>query len=225
MSITQYLQYLQFAHIGHHKLLLVPAQYSNKVLKVIANEFSFSFKRKNVLSLSFISASQWATAIGTCKWWIFLECASNCFSDFKVVKCSHCNLKVMSIRRNWMNSIGTSIFGSELGGQLLMLPPGGSWCHRCCLHSSSLCFGRGGVIGCVGRVLFCQGALFFSPCTMSPTSALRGFWPHTRGFSLYCYRYHLPPTSLSTFASPSFLSVFLFISFSFEACSDTARFH
>lgn len=90
-----------------------------------------------------------------------------------------------------------------------MFPRGGSWCHRCCLHSSSLCFG-GNHWSCWQRVLFCQGALFFSPRATSPTSAPHGFWPQRRGPSLCLARaiaaihhqHHLP---LSPF--PHFISL------------------
>lgn len=91
---------------------------------------------------------------------------------------------------------------------LLMFPRGGSWCRRCCSLSSSLCFR--GIIGCAGRVLFCQGALLFSQPLMSPTSALRGFWPHEGGISLSAdpvIMYHHHPSTF-TFASAYQTSLF-----------------
>lgn len=90
-----------------------------------------------------------------------------------------------------------------------MFPRGGSWCHRCCLHSSSLCFG-GNRWSCWQRVLFCQGALFFSPRATSPTFSpawLLASKKRPLPLSSSCYRCYPPPTSPSTFTFPHFISL------------------
>lgn len=77
--------------------------------------------------------------------------------------------------------------------RLLMFPRGGSWCHRCCSRSTSLRFGGNHCL-CWQRVLFCQGALSFSPCVTSPTLVPRDSWSHTRrsSFCSFLFQLHLP---------------------------------
>lgn len=92
-----------------------------------------------------------------------------------------------------------------------MFPWGGSWCHRCCSRSTSLCFG-GNHWSCWQRVLFCQGALFFSPCVTSPTLVPHGSWSHTRNGSFCPFPFcPLPPiaTIIFHFHLSLILSVFL----------------
>lgn len=100
-----------------------------------------------------------------------------------------------------------------------MLLLGGSWCHRCCLHSSSLCFGDGGFIGSVGREC-CSVKVHYSshyaprpqlqPCMApgltqeaSPSAAIAAIIFHQR---------HLALSSLLQVYQSSLLFLFFFLS-------------
>lgn len=98
-----------------------------------------------------------------------------------------------------------------------MFPQDGSWCHRCGLHSTSLCF-RENHRSCWQRVLFCQGALFFSPCATCPTLAQHGSGSCTKstacpslsrclGSTSHQCSHPPPATPPSTLTSPHFISL------------------
>lgn len=136
---------------------------------------------------------------------------------------SYRTLTLTSTRGNRMNLMSTLMWLSEFFNRWLVVdvPPGWQLVSQVLLALLITPLWAE-IIGRVGRVLFCQGALFFSPRTMSPTSGLRGFWPHTRSLSLYLMH---AITSTVDVTLPSFYQSPLFLWFSLAACFNTDRFH
>lgn len=135
-----------------------------------------------------MQAFQWAAIMGSyliwagCKWGFSLID----WVTINLLKGSHPTHTLTSTRGNRMNLIGTLMWQSEFFNRWLVVDvPQGWQLVSQVLLAPLITPLRAEIIGRVGRVLFCQGALFFSPRTMSPTSGLRGFWPHTRGLFFY----------------------------------------